>query len=47
MEKLEKELATKDVEFYSNNDRMRKCASVLKNKQYFVQFIFIMTHGIS
>ena len=47
MEKVEKGLAAKDVEFYSNKDRMRKCSLVLKAKQYFVQFTFIMTHGTS
>jgi hypothetical protein len=47
MEKVEKALTAKDVEFYSNKDRMRKCTLVLKDKQYFVQFTFIMTHGTS
>ncbi|WP_159433114.1 hypothetical protein [Bacillus massilinigeriensis] len=46
-EKVEKELAAKDVEFYSNKDRMRNCSLVLKNKQYFVQFTFIKAHGTS
>jgi hypothetical protein len=47
MEKVEKGLTAKDVEFYSNKDRMRKCSLILKGKQYFVQFTFIMTHGTS
>ncbi|AST93210.1 hypothetical protein BC6307_19055 [Sutcliffiella cohnii] len=47
MEKVEIELAAKDLEFYTNKDRMRKCTLVLKDKQYFVQFTFIMTHGTS
>lgn len=34
MEYVEKGLAAKDVEFYSNKDRMRKCSLVLKDKQY-------------
>ncbi|MEY8757929.1 hypothetical protein AB9M93_26160 [Peribacillus frigoritolerans] len=47
MEKVKQDLSAKDVEFYSNKDRMRKCSLVLKDKQYFVQFTFIMTHGTS
>ncbi|MBT2647211.1 hypothetical protein J7E52_10830 [Bacillus sp. ISL-34] len=47
MEKVETGLAAKDLEFYANKDRMRKCSLVLMDKQYVVQFTFIMTHGTS
>lgn len=45
MKKVENELEAKDVEFYSNKERTRKCSLLLKGKQYFVYFTFIITHG--
>jgi hypothetical protein len=45
MEKVERDLDAKDVEFYSNKERIRKCSLVLNNKQYFVYFTYIITHG--
>ncbi|TYS60709.1 hypothetical protein FZD47_21105 [Bacillus infantis] len=47
MDKVVSELSAKDVEFYSNKQRTRKCSLILKEKQYLVQFTFIMTHGTS
>ncbi|MGD6876157.1 hypothetical protein [Bacillus infantis] len=47
MEKVEKELSARVVEFSSNKDRIRKCSLVLKDKLYFVQFTSIMTRGVS
>lgn len=45
MEKVKNDLNASDFEFYSNKDRTRKATMVINEKEYFIQFTYIMTHG--
>ncbi|MGG0569092.1 hypothetical protein ABE033_10360 [Priestia megaterium] len=45
MHTVENTLGAKDIEFYSNKEQTRKCSLMLNDKEYFVYFTCVITHG--